>query len=253
MSEGALIVLAVDDEQPQLEDLAQMLRASPRVGELETASNARDAMLNASRRPYDAVFLDVRMPELDGLELARVLKAGETPPELIFVTAFDNYAVSAFELQALDYLMKPVTRDRMEEALERVQAARADTGVGRRPVHGAEEREAADGAVLTVNTSNGGVRHLNPGSILYLKAYGDYMRVFADGGRYLVRARLMETETRLEAHGFLRIHRQYIANLSRVAEVRLLQNGTAMLRLRNGAELPVARRHVHQLRQRLWR
>ena len=80
MSEGALIVLAVDDEQPQLEDLAQMLRASPRVGELETASNARDAMLNASRRPYDAVFLDVRMPELDGLELARVLKAGETPP-----------------------------------------------------------------------------------------------------------------------------------------------------------------------------
>ena len=169
------------------------------------------------------------------------------------MTAFDNYAVSAFELQALDYLMKPVTRDRMEEALERVQAARADTGVGRRPVHGAEEREAADGAVLTVNTSNGGVRHLNPGSILYLKAYGDYMRVFADGGRYLVRARLMETETRLEAHGFLRIHRQYIANLSRVAEVRLLQNGTAMLRLRNGAELPVARRHVHQLRQRLWR
>jgi two-component system response regulator LytT len=128
--ERSLTVLAADDEHPPPEDLARILRASRRVGEVQTASSAHEAVLSASRRRYDAVFLDVRMPDLDGIELARVLKAFTTPPALAFVTAFDADAVSAFELGALDYLMKPVAPERVEEALERVGAGAADPANG---------------------------------------------------------------------------------------------------------------------------
>jgi DNA-binding LytR/AlgR family response regulator len=249
-----LTVLAADDERPPLEDLARILRASPLVSEVQTASTAHDAVLNATRRRYDAVFLDVRMPELDGLELARVLKAFASPPAVVFVTAFESYAVSAFELRALDYLMKPVTPERVEEALERVASAAADAAAGGDSGEDAgEHSEVApeDYVVAVSNVPSGGTRLVPTRSILYLKAYGDYIRVFADSGRYLIRGRLADTEHRLRAHGFLRVHRQYLANIRRVVEVQPVPNGTALLRLEDQSMVPVARRHLPELRRQL--
>src|SRR5436305_4862613 len=118
-----LTILAVDDEQTQLEDLARMLRSLPNVEDVECAFDGHDALVKASAHSYDAIFLDVRMPDLDGLELGRVLRRFAEPPQLVFVSAYDNAAVDAFELHALDYLRKPVARMRVEEALERVAAA----------------------------------------------------------------------------------------------------------------------------------
>src|SRR5437763_11624913 len=123
MSAERLRILAVDDEQPQLQDLARLLRSSPIVEVVECARDPHDALVKASAEPYDAIFLDVRMPDLDGLELARVLRRFAAPPQLVFVTAYDTAAVDAFELHALDYLLKPVGRLRLQEALERVAAA----------------------------------------------------------------------------------------------------------------------------------
>ncbi|HZU60764.1 MAG TPA: response regulator, partial [Solirubrobacteraceae bacterium] len=123
MSQGQLKVLAVDDEQPQLQDLARLLRESPAVDSVECAQDGRDALVKLSSQPFDAIFLDVRMPDLDGLELARVLRRFATPPQLVFVSAYEGAAVDAFELHALDYLLKPVGRGRLQEALDRVAAA----------------------------------------------------------------------------------------------------------------------------------
>src|ERR1700760_3362060 len=108
MSGDQLTILAVDDERTQLEDLAQLLRNSPGVKEVECAYDGHDALVKASTQAYDAIFLDVRMPNLDGLELARVLRRFATPPQLVFVTAHDTAAVDAFELPALGYPLKPV-------------------------------------------------------------------------------------------------------------------------------------------------
>lgn len=250
-----LTVLAADDERPPLDDLARILRASPRVSEVQTASTAHDAVLNASRRHYDVVFLDVRMPELDGLEIARVLNAFASPPAVVFVSAFESYAVSAFELHALDYLMKPVMPERVEEALERVSSAAAEAGAGAGDPDGdmGEHSEVApeDYVVAVSNVSSGGTRLVPTRSILYLKAYGDYIRVFADSGRYLIRGRLADSEHRLRAHGFLRVHRQYLANIRRVVEVQPVPNGTARLRLEDHSMVPVARRHLPELRRQL--
>ncbi len=250
MSEAALSVLAVDDEVPQLEDLARLLRANRRVSDVETAASAHDAVMKARTHGYDAVFLDVRMPELDGLELARVLNAFSKSPAVVFVSAFDTSAVATFELRALDYLMKPVTPPRIDEALKRVQAASPLAAEAPEPAVGRGSVNARD-VIAVDDLRTRGTRLVARNSILYVKAYGDYVRVYADSGRYLLRSSLTDVERRFAEQGFLRVHRQYLVNLSRAVEIRAQLNGTAVIRVESGAEIPVARRHVRELRRRV--
>jgi two-component system, LytTR family, response regulator LytT len=232
-----LRLLAVDDERPALEDLVRMLEALPRVGEVAAAASANDALVMlAEGQPVDGVFLDVRMPGLDGIELGRVLRRFERPPGVVYVSAFDSFAVDAFELAALDYLVKPVSRVRLEEAVERV----------------ARVAGALDSDVLPVdNLRGGGTRLLARDSIQFLQAHGDYVRVASDEGRFLLRARLADLEERWGRHGFVRVHRGYVVNLRRAVEVRPQPNGTAVVVMAGGAEVPIARRHLADLRRRL--
>jgi len=236
-------VLAVDDELPALEDLVRMLRASTAVAQVERAASAAEALVVLGEGPaFDAVFLDVRMPGLDGLELARVLRRFERPPAVVFVSAFDHFAVDAFELAAVDYLVKPVSRRRLDEAIERV--------TDRSPA--AEPPAPADDETLAVHALRGGATRLLPrSSILYLQAHGDYVRVASTEGRFLVRARLSDLEERWAGHGFVRVHRGFVVNLRRAVEVRPRLNGTAVLVMGDGAEVPIARRQVGDLRRKL--
>jgi two-component system, LytTR family, response regulator LytT len=246
MADG-LELLAVDDERPALEDLMRMLRASPLVARVEGAASAAEALvaLGDGTAAFDGLFLDVRMPGLDGLELARVLRRFEHPPAIVFVSAFDDAAVSAFELAALDYLVKPVSRSRLDDAIDRVhRAVGASAGVG--------AGDALDADVLPVNMlRGGGTRLLARSSIVYLQAHGDYVRVASDEGRFLLRARMADLEARWSGHGFARVHRGYLVNLRRAVEVRPQLNGTAVLLMADGAEVPIARRQVGELRRRL--
>jgi DNA-binding LytR/AlgR family response regulator len=234
-------VLAVDDELPALADLARMLDASPAVERVETAASAAEALVAlGDGETIDAVFLDVRMPGLDGLELARVLRRFERPPAVVFVSAFDDAAVDAFELDALDYLVKPVSRRRLDEAIERVARRSA-----------IPEPPPEDETVAVDALRGGGTRLLPRSSIVYLQAHGDYVRVASTEGRFLVRARLSDLEERWESHGFVRVHRGFVVNLRRAVEVRPRLNGTAVLVMVDGAEVPIARRQVGELRRKL--
>jgi two-component system response regulator LytT len=239
----SLRVLAVDDERPALDDLVRVLRAQPAVAEVDTAASGEEALHALTGEHYDAVFLDVRMPGLDGVELGRVLRRFSRPPALVFVSAHDEFAVDAFALAALDYLVKPVSRGRLEEAVERVARAAGET---------APAPEALDADLLPVDAlRGGGTRLLARESILYLQAHGDYVRVISDEGRYLLRARLGDLEERWTRFGFVRVHRAYVVNLRRAVEVRPQLNGTAIVLMADGAELPIARRQVGELRRRL--
>lgn len=172
-----------------------------------------------------------------------MLRRFERPPVVVFVSAFDDFAVQAFELAALDYLVKPVSRRRLDDAIERVaHAAGVDDGVA---------APALDDDVLPVDTARGGTRLLARASILFLQAHGDYVRVACDEGRFLLRARLSELEDRWARHGFVRVHRSFVVNLRRAVEVRPRLNGTAVLVLANGSEVPIARRQVGELRRKL--
>ena len=239
MSGAGLRILAVDDEEPQLQDLARILRASPAVEWVECASDGHDALRKVSAESYDAIFLDVRMPDLDGVELARVLRRFATPPQLVFVTAYETAAVDAFELHATDYLLKPVARRRVEEALTRVAAAAGD---------GSEHRTTRDSEVVALdNVRSGTTRLVARNSILFLQSHGDFVRVVVEDGRYLLRTTLTDVERRWEPHGFVRVHRQYVANLNKAVELRPQFGGTAELAFADGQTIPVARRHVAEL------
>jgi DNA-binding LytR/AlgR family response regulator len=236
---SGLVLLCADDERPALDDLARLLRASDLVVEVEAVDGAAEALSALARRPFDALFLDVRMPGMDGVELARVIGRFATPPAVVFVSAYETAAVDAFELGAVDYLVKPVSRRRLDEALARVAAMRAPAA--------AEE----DDDLVPVPTSRGGTRLIARSSILYVQAYGDYVRIFSDDGRFLLRDALADVEERWAPFGFTRVHRGYLANLRRATEVRPRENGTAVLVLEDGSEVPIARRQVTDLRRRL--
>jgi DNA-binding LytR/AlgR family response regulator len=254
MSADQLTILAVDDEPTQLADLARLLRSAPAVREVECAGDGHDALVKASAQVYDAIFLDVRMPDLDGLELGRVLRRFAVAPQLVFVSAYDNAAVDAFELHALDYLRKPVARARVEEAVERVAAAiesarGAGDGGGRRDGH---EAGGADEEMIAVaNLHGGSTRLLARSSIHYVQSYGDFVRVVTADGRYLLRSTLAEIEERWARFGFFRFHRQYVANLRKAVELRPQLGGTAELAFAGGQVIPVARRHAGELARRL--
>jgi DNA-binding LytR/AlgR family response regulator len=237
-----LKVLAVDDETSQLQDLARLLRSSSVVEAVECASDGHDALVKASGERYDVIFLDVRMPGLDGVELGRVLRRFAAPPQLVFVSAYDSAAVDAFELQALDYLRKPVSRRRLEEALERAVTAVA-TGTDREPRPAAAESEV----VAVANVRNGATRLIARSSILYVQSHGDFVRIVVEDGRYLLRTTLTDIQRRWEPHGFVRVHRQYVANLNKAVELRPQFGGTAELAFADGQTIPVARRHVAEL------
>jgi DNA-binding LytR/AlgR family response regulator len=247
-----LTILAVDDEHTPLEDLARLLRSFPAVHAVECAFGGHDALLKASSHAYDAIFLDVRMPDLDGVELGRVLRRFASPPQLVFVSAYDGAAVDAFELRAVDYLRKPVSRRRLEVALERVAAA-VEAGDPHPGGNGRSARSpAGESEMVAVSAARGGsTRLINRGSILYVQSHGDFVRIVSEDGRYLLRNTLNEIERRWEPLGFVRVHRQYVANLARAVELRPVLGGTAELAFADGQVIPVARRHVADLSRRL--
>jgi DNA-binding LytR/AlgR family response regulator len=252
MSGDQLTILAVDDERTQLEDLARLLRNSPSVKEVECAYDGHDALVKASTQAYDAIFLDVRMPNLDGLELGRVLRRFAAPPQLVFVSAYDNAAVDAFELHALDYLRKPVARRRLDEAIERVAAAvDANHAAAERSPTRTPTGSGEDEMVAVANVHGGSTRLLARSTIEYVQSYGDFVRLVTADGRYLLRTTLSDIERRWEQFGFVRVHRQYVANLRNATELRPLIGGTAELTFADGQTVPVARRHTAELGRRL--
>jgi DNA-binding LytR/AlgR family response regulator len=253
ISRGGLRVLAVDDERPALEDLARMLRRSPQVTDVALAASGDEALRQLTEQRFDALFLDVRMPGLDGLELARLLGQFAHPPAVVFVSAHEDGAVGAFQLdlQALDYLMKPVSRVRIGQALDRVLADRSAHRGQSTHAESLRSEDAVDEIIPVEHQRGGATRLVSRSTVLYVKAEGDYVRLVADGGRFLVRAAMSELERRWTPHGFVRVHRSYLVNLRRAVEIRPELGGGATVVMSDGSEVPVARRLLGDLRRRL--
>lgn len=238
-----LRVLVADDEQPAREELAWLLRRDDRVDTVRTVATGADVLKALEDEPFDAVFLDIRMPGLDGLDVARVLARFTDPPAVVFVTAYDDHAVEAFDLKAVDYLLKPVRDERLTEAVRRVAAAAEPReGVAR-------EAEPED---ETIAVELGGVtRFVSRSDVRYVEAHGDYARLHTATGSHLVRVPLTTLEERWREAGFVRIHRSHLVAARHIDEVRF-ESGRATVRL--GEEvLAVSRRHTRALRDQLVR
>lgn len=231
-----LHALVVDDEAPAREELAFLLRDDPRIGEIRVASSAGQALRILGEEQVDVVFCDIKMPGLDGVELARVVSRFAERPSIVFVTAYDDRAVDAFELQAVDYVMKPVRADRLAEAVRRVVLA------------GSAETHTEDDETIAVELA-GVTRFVRRSQVHYVEAHGDYARLHTSGDSHLLRSTLAELEERWADAGFVRIHRSTLVALAHVDEVRVV-DGHYTVRL-GADELPVSRRHTRALRDRL--
>ena len=237
MTVPALRVLVVDDERPALDELAYLLERDHRVGSVVTTDSAAEALRVLQEDLVDAVFMDIRMPGLTGLDLARVLSRFRTPPPVVFVTAHDDHAVDAFELNAVDYVLKPVREDRLSEAVRRV----VESGAPATPVE--DDTIAVELAGVT--------RFISRSEVRYVEASGDYARLHTPEGSHLVRVPLSSLEEEWRNAGFVRIHRSHLVALAHVAEVRM-DDGRCTVVI-GDEELAVSRRHTRELRDLLVR
>jgi len=241
-----LRVLAVDDEPPALDELAYLLRVDPRVGTVYTAPDATGALRVLRDTEIDVVFLDIRMPGLDGMELARVLTRFSRPPAVVFVSAYDDRAVDAFELGVPDYVRKPVQAERLAESLRRVAGARLAAS----HPSVAARRERVEEPTIPVELA--GVTKLLPrSSVRWVEAQGDYARLHTADASHLVRVPLATLAERWSDAGFVRVHRSYLVQLRLITELRLINGGYVVII--DGHELPVSRRHTRELKDRLVR
>jgi DNA-binding LytR/AlgR family response regulator len=251
MSSG-LAILAVDDEPRALTDIKRLLETSASVERVATATSAKEALVFLSGGRYDALFLDVAMPEIEGMALARLLRRFADPPAVVFLTGHPDAAVEAFEVQALDFLVKPVSRERLESALSRVEQHVSGAEAAKAGPSGDGAEAAAGPDVVAVdNPKGGGKRLVRLETISFAQANGDYARIVCDDGRFLLRTPLSQLEKDWGASGFARVHRAYLVNLKHAVELRAQLNGTAVLIMRDDTEIPVARRNVAALRRRL--
>ena len=233
-----LHLLVVDDEPPALGELAFLLGNDPRVGTVTTADSAAEALRVLQEQQVDAVFTDIRMPGLTGLELARVLSRFRTTPPVVFITAYEDHAVDAFDLHAVDYVLKPVRSERLAEAVRRVVEATGASSV--------DEKDEL------IPVELGGVtRFVSRQEILYAEAQGDYARLHTADQSHLVRVPLTTLEDDWREAGFVRIHRSLLVSLAHVEEVRV--DGGRCTVLVGGRRLTVSRRHTRELRDRLVR
>jgi two-component system LytT family response regulator len=239
-------VLVVDDEAPARARLRQLLVAHADVeiaGEAETGTQAMQAV--AELRP-DVVLLDIQMPGCSGIDVASCLP--EPRPHVIFCTAYDQHAVDAFELHAVDYLLKPISRARLAQALERVRTAPAA-----RPATDAAIRAQRTGPMRLVVKQGAHYVVLPESEILYFGSEDGLTRVTAGRGQFWMDPALNELEERLSGGRFFRVSRAALVNLDAVREVIPMPGGSGEVSLVNGERLEVSRRRFRELMEALER
>jgi DNA-binding LytR/AlgR family response regulator len=257
-----LTVLAVDDEPNGLAELVHKLQNNPKVGRVFKAIDASEALRLLSfddpelrtRKErglptVDAVFADIDMPGLSGMEMSRVFAALRPSPALIFVTGHAEEAVNAFDLGALDYVLKPYQQDRLDKAIARVIEKLAADAAPPAGMPGAEPVKNDD-EVIPVELA-GTTKLIPRSSVRWVEAQGDYARLFTTEGSHLVRIPLAQLEERWEKAGFVRIHRSFLVALPLITELRMGQGGYQVVIGNEEKVLPVSRRHTRALKDRL--
>jgi len=244
--------LVVDDEPLARQRLCRLLQEEPDVEIVGECADGGDAVATIRARRPDLIFLDVQMPVLDGFGVLEAL-GGDPLPAVIFVTAYDRYALRAFEYNALDYLLKPFDRERFRKALER---ARSHLGPDKEAdraeqLLGAVEEFKSEGKALErlVIKSSGRVFFLRVEEIDWIEAAGNYVRLHVGKEAHLLRDTMSSLEARLDPKRFLRIHRSTMVNIERIQELQPLFHGDYVVILRNGAQLNLSRGYRQRLQE----
>jgi DNA-binding LytR/AlgR family response regulator len=237
--------LVVDDEPLVRSELVYALGKVADDVEIAEASDAVEALRELAGSAYDVVFLDINLPGLNGLEVTKVINALPAAPQVVFVTAHDTHAVDAFELAAFDYVVKPVSQERLARTIDRLRAQRESAVPAAAPPNGSPARVALEDGER--------MRLVKIAEIRYVQANGHVVTARVFDGDLRWKGSLAEAAARLEPTGFLRVHRAYLVNPERVVEVEPYFGGAYLLRVDDKArsEVPVSRNYLPAVRKAL--
>ncbi len=243
-------VLIVDDEPLSRTALEKIISARPDVEKFDSARDSFEAAEKLTAEAYDVLLLDINMPELSGTELVNRLVAEGSPlPSVVFVTAHDQYAITAFEQHAVDYVLKPFSSERIHAALNiafrRTAAERAKSVLEALPQLQVLSKKSAPRIAIK---SNGRIVFINPADVVAVEAEGNYVLLQQRSGSYLLRESISAIAEKLKPYGFIRIHRSVLINSSCVAEIEPCLSGEYALRIRGGKEYTVTRTYKKGLR-----
>jgi two-component system LytT family response regulator len=246
-----ITTLIVDDEPVARQRLQRLLKSEPDVKLLPACADGRSAIAAIEERRPDLVFLDVQMPEINGFEVLAAVGAKHMPA-VIFVTAYDKFALQAFEARALDYLLKPFGAERVHAALERARTfiAGSQRGQEKKLTGLLRDTSTRDSACVLVKKRDR-VVVLRPDEIDLVEALGDYVRLHAGAETHLLRATLAEMERTLESAGFMRIHRSRLVNWNRVKEFVADREHDPVVVLKSGVRLAASHGCLKDLEKRL--
>lgn len=250
---NAIKTIIVEDEKPARDLLKGYLEGIPEIELIGEFDNGFDGLKAINEKKPDAVFLDVQMPKLTGFELLEVL---DFHPEVIFTTAYDQYAIQAFEQNAVDYLLKPFSRERFGNAISKLKdrlekpldRPKGTSGVEKIKIHLADSDEKLHRIVIK---KAGKIHVISTGDIHFLEAQDDYVMIYTEDGKYLKQQTMKYFEKHLDNEQFVRVHRSYIANISWIERIEPYEKSNFVLILKDGNKVPVSRSGMQVLKDNL--
>ena len=248
--------LIVDDMKLARERLKQALAADTEIEIIGECGNGREAVTAIKNLNPELVFLDVQMPKMNGFEVVETIGA-EKMPTVVFVTAYDEFALRAFEINALDYLLKPVDEERLSKTVNRIkrqiiEAGRGDIENRLLQLLGKAENKLEYARRIPVKTAQHTIL-VTTEDIDWIKGAGNYLELHVGKDVYLIRERLHKLEQKLDPRQFIRIHRSTIVNIERVKTLHPMFNGDHIIVLQNGAKLNLSRTYHEKLLEHIGR
>jgi two-component system LytT family response regulator len=242
-------VLVVDDEPLARTALANILSARNDVDSFEVASDAVEALDKLGRSSYDLLLLDINMPELSGIDFVDQLRQRERPlPSIVFVTAHDQHAVTAFDQHAADYVLKPFSSQRVDEAIDVAFSRKASEQATRLMGILPQVQRVPRPSPRIAIKAKGRILFIDPGAVMAVQAEGNYVLLQREVGSYLLRESISEMADKLEPYGFIRIHRSVLVNTSFVEEIQPCATGEYELRVKGGKQYTVTRTYKRNLK-----
>ncbi len=251
----AMRVLIVDDEPLARNALESVLRTRSDIESFDSASDSLQALELLETNPYDILLLDIRMPELSGIDLAdRLMKRKSSVPSVVFVTAHHQHAVAAFEKHAVDYVLKPFSDERIHTALNTAFRRTESERAGRLMKTLLQLESLLPTPSKIAIKAKGRILFVDPTEVAVVQAQGNYVLLQKQSGSYLIRGSISAMAEKLETFGFIRIHRSVLVNAAFVEEIQPWSTGEYILRIKGGKELTVSRTHKNNLKSltRLW-
>lgn len=245
--------IIVEDERPARDLLKTYLEEFSDIELIGEFDNGFDGLKAINELKPEAVFLDVQMPKLTGFELLEVI---EHQPEVIFTTAYDQYAIYAFERNAVDYLLKPFSKTRFREAISKLTAriesrqggVKVESSIEKIKQHLAESNEVLHRVVIK---KAGKIHVISTADINFLEAQDDYVMIYTDEGKYLKQQTMKYFDQRLDSQQFVRVHRSYIANITRIERIEPYEKSNFIIILKDGNKVPVSRSGMQVLKENL--